>query len=106
MSISNERPNVFDMKIAPTIEGFVYDDVLMMHTDRHDFASGAKIKSQDLMLKPRLLHKIITLILPKKRHFDKVTFMDLCLIDCLIKRRPINFSYIMMKNLIMENNQK
>jgi hypothetical protein len=48
------------MKIAPTIEGFVYDDFVMMHTDRHDFASGAKIKSQDLMLKPRLLHKIIT----------------------------------------------
>lgn len=69
LSITNERPNVFDMKIAPTIEGFVYDDFVMMHTDRHDFASGAKIKSQDLMLKPRLLHKIITQYLAQKVAF-------------------------------------
>ena len=32
--------------------------------------------------------------------------MELCLIDCMIKRRPINFPYIIMKNLIMENDQK
>jgi hypothetical protein len=69
LSISNERPRVFDMKIALTIEGFVYDDIVIMHTNRHDFASGAKIKSQDLMLKPRLLHKIITQYIAQKEAF-------------------------------------
>jgi hypothetical protein len=50
LGISNDRPHVFEMKIIPTIKGFVYDKVMIIHTRRHDFASGAKIKSQDLLL--------------------------------------------------------
>jgi hypothetical protein len=65
------------------------------------------IKSQDLMLRPRLLYRVITHnILSKKGYFDEVTFIDLCLIDCMIRRRTINFPYIIMKNLIMQNDKK
>jgi len=81
------------MKIIPTIEGFVYDDVIIMHTCRHDFVLAAKIKSQYFMLKSRLLHRIITHdILPKNRHYDEVTLIDMRLIDCMIRRKLINLS--------------
>lgn len=64
--ISNDGLDVFEMKIIPTIEGFVCDDVVIIHNGRDDFAMTAKIKSQYLMLRPRLLHRIIAHnILPK-----------------------------------------
>jgi len=104
---SNEGPHVFEMRIIPTIEGFVYDNIMIIHTDRHDFALVVETKSQDLMLKPRLLYRIITQnILLKNRHYDEFTFMDLCFIDCMIMRRPINLPCIMIKNLIMANDYK
>jgi len=82
----------------------VYNNIMIMHIDRHDFALVAKTKSQDLMLRPRLLYRITTQnILLKNRHCDDFTFLDLCFSDHMIMRRPINLPYIMIKNLIMTN---
>ncbi|KAF9663445.1 hypothetical protein SADUNF_Sadunf17G0050800 [Salix dunnii] len=107
LGISNDGPRVFEIKIIPTIEGFIYDYAVALHTGNTEFALGAKIKSQDLLLRPRLLHRIIAHnILPKKGHYDEVTFMELCLIDCMIQRRPINLPYIMIRNMILAYNQK
>jgi hypothetical protein len=38
----------------------VYDEVVAWHIGRLDFTPGAKIKSQDLLLRPMILHRIIT----------------------------------------------
>jgi hypothetical protein len=46
LGISNDRPHVFEMNIIPTIKGFVYDEVVIMHTRRHDFVPGAKLKAK------------------------------------------------------------
>jgi hypothetical protein len=63
-----------------------------MHTCRHDFVA-TKIKSQYLILRPRLLYRIITHdILPKNGHYDEVTLINMCLIDSMIRRKPINLS--------------
>jgi hypothetical protein len=45
LGISNDGPHVFEMKIIPTIEKFLYDKVEIMHTGGYDFASSVKIKS-------------------------------------------------------------
>jgi len=45
LGISNDGPHVFEMKIIPTIKGFLYDKVEIMHTRGHNFASSVKIKS-------------------------------------------------------------
>ncbi|KAG5235412.1 Retrovirus-related polyprotein from transposon [Salix suchowensis] len=88
LGISNDGPQVFEIKIIRPLK-------------------GAKIKSQDLLLRPRLIHRIIAHnILPKKGHYDEVTFMELCLIDCMIQRRPINLPYIMIRNMILAYDQK
>ena len=60
LAISNEGPRVFEVKVILTIDGFVYDEDVIMHTGKHDFASGVKVKSQDLMLQPRVLYISIT----------------------------------------------
>jgi len=77
-----------------------------MHIGIYNFALGAKIKSQYLLLRPRILHEIITHnILPKKGHFG-VTFMDTFLIDYMISDIPINLPYIMIRIMIITHGQK
>lgn len=59
LGISNEGPKVFKVKVIRTIEGFVYDNAIVLHTSRYDFSLREKIKSQDLLLRPRILVRII-----------------------------------------------
>jgi hypothetical protein len=67
LRISNESPKVFEINIIPIIKGFIYDESVILHTCRNDFSPRAKIKNQDVLLQPGLLHRIIAYnILPKK----------------------------------------
>jgi hypothetical protein len=106
LGINNEGHRVFEVKVIPIIDGFAYDEAIILSTYRYDFSLGAKIKSQYLLLRPRILHKIIAYCQKKKKHYNEVTFMDICIIDYMIRSRPINISYIMMRNLIMACDQK
>jgi Ni,Fe-hydrogenase I small subunit len=79
LGISNEGPIVFEVKVIPTINGFVYDEDVIMHTGMHDFASSVNVKSQDLMLRPKVLHRSITHnILSKRGHYNEVRFTNMC----------------------------
>jgi hypothetical protein len=59
LGISNEDPRVFKVKVIRIIEGFVYDDAIVLHTGRYDFSLREKIKNQYLLLRPRILVRII-----------------------------------------------
>jgi hypothetical protein len=37
LSISNDDPHVYEMKVIPTIEGFIYVETIIMHTGREVF---------------------------------------------------------------------
>jgi hypothetical protein len=85
----------------------VYNEEVALNTGSYNFTPSAKIKSKDLHLQPKILHRIIAHnILSKKRHYNKVTFKDICLIDCMIRGYQINLSFIMMKNMIMAYDKK
>jgi hypothetical protein len=45
------------MKVIPTIEEFVYDEAIVLHTGRHYFSHGTNIKSLDLLSQLRILHR-------------------------------------------------
>jgi len=62
-----EGPTVYEVKIIPIIGDFVYDKVIAQHTDQLNFALGVKVKSYDLLLRPRILHYIIAYIFCPKR---------------------------------------
>ena len=59
LGISKKGSKVFEVKIISIIGDFGYDEVVIMHTRRHDFAPKAKNKCQEFLLQPRLLHCII-----------------------------------------------
>jgi len=85
----------------------VYNEEVALNTGSYNFTPSAKIKSKDLLLQPKILHRIIAHnILSKKGHYNKVTFKDICLIDCMIRGYQINLSFIMMKNMIMAYDKK
>jgi hypothetical protein len=76
-----------------------------LHTCKNDFSPRAKIKNQDMLLQPGLLHWIIAYnILPKKGYYDEVTFMNMCLFDYMVKNRLINLPYIIIQIIIMAHN--
>jgi len=45
LGILNKGPRVFEIKIIPTIKGFIYNETIALHIGTLDFAPGAKIKS-------------------------------------------------------------
>jgi hypothetical protein len=59
LGISKKGPKVFKIKIIPTMGDFGYDEAVIIHTRRRDFAPKVKNKSQEFLLQPRLLHRII-----------------------------------------------
>jgi len=70
LGISNKGSRLFEFKVIPIIEGFVYNDVVVLHMGKYDFAPEAKIKNRDLFLKSRIIHRIIPHnSFSKKEHF-------------------------------------
>jgi len=47
LGISNDGSHVFEMKVIPTIEGYIYiyiyDEALIIHTGKENSAAGVKI---------------------------------------------------------------
>lgn len=41
--IFNKGPRVFEIKIIPTIKGFMYNETIALHIGTLDFTPGAKI---------------------------------------------------------------
>lgn len=102
-----EGSKVYEVIIIPIIGDFMYDKVRAQHTDQLNFAPGVKIKNWDLLLHPRIPHCIIKYnIMSKKKHYDEVIFMNICLIYYIIRGCHINLPYIMMNNIIMPHDQK
>lgn len=52
LGIYNEGPRVLEVKSIP--RGFTYDGVAVLHAGRYNFSFEAKIKSQVLLLRPRI----------------------------------------------------
>ena len=49
----------------------------------------------------RILHSILQhIVIPRKGHSDEVTCLDVGLLDCLLRRRPVNLGYIMLYHIL------
>ena len=58
-------------------------------------------QSQLLPMHVRILYSILHYIVtPRKGHSDEVTCLDVGLLDCLLRRRPVNLGYIMLCHML------
>lgn len=53
--------------------------------------------SQLLLMQVRILQHIVT---SRKRHTDKITCLDVGLLDCLLRRRPVNLGYVILHHML------
>ena len=52
-------------------------------------------------LLPRILHSILQhIVTPRKWYSDEVTCLDVGLLDCLLRRCPINLGYIILRHML------
>lgn len=54
-------------------------------------------RSQLLPMQVRILQHIVT---PRKGHSDEVTCLDVGLLDCLLRRRPVNLGYVILHHML------
>ncbi|KAL2532998.1 Uncharacterized protein Adt_06349 [Abeliophyllum distichum] len=70
------------------------------HVTSKHFEATVRLSTNQLTLPCRVLHNIIAhIIVPKKGQLDEVNHYDVFLLDSILRRRKIDFSYIMLHHM-------
>ena len=85
---------IFLLRKSLTLDSYVHVDVVRNISRRNDlYVEDCTInfRTQYLCLQTRiLLHFIQSIVFPRSGHLDEVFHMDVALINCILKRRPVN----------------
>ncbi|KAH9724430.1 hypothetical protein KPL70_007481 [Citrus sinensis] len=69
--------------------------------DLSDDICSLPFRSQLLYIQIRILHSIFQhIVTPRKGHNDEVTHLDVGLLDYLLRRRPVNLGYIILRHML------
>ncbi|KAB1212907.1 hypothetical protein CJ030_MR5G010207 [Morella rubra] len=91
----------YEFKTWPVCKGFDYGEALV-YLLGNGVAEDAprKIHANQLPIHSRLLHLICTHnLIPRGGHREEVTFMDVFVIERLLKEKKFNLPYIMLKHM-------
>ncbi|KAB1226559.1 hypothetical protein CJ030_MR1G001455 [Morella rubra] len=91
----------YELKTWPVCKGFDYGEALV-YLLGNGVAEDAprKIHANQLPIRSRLLHLICTHnLIPRGGHREEVTFMDVFVIERLLKEKKFNLPYIMLKHM-------
>ena len=82
---------------SPNIDDYIHIDAvknICRRIDLSDDDCNIHFRTQCLCLQTRIsLCFIQTIVFRRSRHLDEVSHMDVALIDCILRRRPINLGY-------------
>ncbi|KAB1202573.1 hypothetical protein CJ030_MR8G016247 [Morella rubra] len=91
----------YEFKTWPVCKGFDYGEALV-YLLGNGVAEDVprKIHANQLSIRSRLLHLICTHnLIPRGGHREEVTFMDVFVIERLLKEKKFNLPYIMLKHM-------
>ncbi|KAB1203411.1 hypothetical protein CJ030_MR8G000560 [Morella rubra] len=91
----------YEFKTWPVCKGFDYGEALV-YLLGNGVAEDVprKIHANQLSIRSRLFHLICTHnLIPRGGHREEVTFMDVFVIERLLKERKFNLPYIMLKHM-------
>ena len=95
---------IFFTKKAPDIDHFVHVDAvrnICRRIDLSDEVCTIHFRTQCLCLQSHILLCFIqTIVLPRSGHLDKVSHMDVALIDSILKHRPVNLGYTVIRIML------
>ena len=69
--------------------------------DLSDDVCSLPFRSQLFPMQIRILHSILQhIVIPRKGHNDEVTRLDVGLLDCLLRRHPVNLGYVILRHML------
>ncbi|KAL2471296.1 Uncharacterized protein Adt_39432 [Abeliophyllum distichum] len=90
---------LYTTKTIPHTDDYDPVDACCHVTGKH-FEAAVRLSSNQLTLLCRVLHNIIAhIIVPRKGHLDEVNHYDVFLLDSILCRHKLDFSYIMMQHM-------
>ncbi|KAH9743958.1 hypothetical protein KPL70_003484 [Citrus sinensis] len=104
LRISDDGHKIYTSQKALSFDSFEHCEGVRNICRRRDLPEDIctlPFRSQLLPLQVRILHTILQhIITPRKGHSDKVTRLDVGLLDSLITGRPINLGYIIVRHML------
>ena len=104
LGTSDFGPEIFSTRKSADIGHYVHVDAVRNICRRIDFSDEIRnihFRTQCLCLQTRILLCFIQIIvLPRSGHLDEVFHMDVALIDSILRHRPINLRYTIIRTML------
>lgn len=101
--------SVFGLEICsprkyPKLDSYVHVDTVRNICRRNDLSvedCTIHFRTQCLYLQTRILLRFIqSIVLPRSEHLDEVSHIDVALIDCILRRRPVTLGYTIIRSML------
>ncbi|KAH9697684.1 hypothetical protein KPL71_023711 [Citrus sinensis] len=101
---SDDGLEIFSPRKPSDIDDYVYIDAVKNICRRVDLPDEDCIihfRTQCLCLQTRILLRFIqSIVLLRSGHLDEVSHMDVALIDCILRHRPVDLGYTIVRNML------
>ena len=104
LGTSDDGLEIFSPRKPPDIDDYVHIDAVKNICRRIDLSDDdctIHFRTQCLCLQTRILLRFIqSIVLPRSGHLDEVSHMDVALIDCILRHRPVDLGYTIVRNML------
>ncbi|KAH9697997.1 hypothetical protein KPL71_023833 [Citrus sinensis] len=101
---SDDGLDIFSLTKPPDIDDYVHVDAVRNICRRSDLSvedCTIHFRTQCLCLQTRFLLRIIqSIVLPRSGHLDEVSHMDVAMIDCILRGRPVDLGYSIIRTML------
>ncbi|KAH9724358.1 CCHC-type domain-containing protein [Citrus sinensis] len=101
---SDDGLDIFSPRKPPDIDDYVHVDAVRNICWRSDLSvedCTIHFRTQCLCLRTHFLLRIIqSIVLPRSGHLDEVSHMDVAMIDCILRGRPVNLGYSIIRTML------
>ncbi|KAH9685489.1 Integrase catalytic domain-containing protein [Citrus sinensis] len=101
---SDDGLEIFSPRKPPDIDDYVYIDAvknICRRVDLSDEDCTIHFHNLCLCLQSHILFRFIqSIVLPRSGHLDEVSHMDVALIDCFLRHRPVDLGYTIVRNML------
>ena len=95
---------IFLPRKSPKLDSYIHVDIvrnICRHNDLFVEDCTIHFRTQCLCLQTRFLLRIIqSIVLPRSGHLDEVSHMDVAMIDCILRGRPVDLGYSIVRTML------
>ena len=95
---------IFSPRKSPKLDSYVHVDAVRNRCRCNDLSvedCTFNFRTRYLYLQTRILFRFIqSIVFPRSGHLDEVLHMEVALIDCILRRRPVNLGYTIIRTML------